>query len=124
MMGRATDPSSRRRVHSDCRGSVTAELAMGLPAVLLALVVVLVVASAATAQVRCTDAARAAARAAALGTSEAEIMAVVADLAGPNARVQITQSDEWVEVVVTVPIASAWADALDASARAVIPAEP
>ena len=41
------------------RGSVTAELAVGLPAVVLLLVALLTVASAAIAQTRCTDAARA-----------------------------------------------------------------
>ncbi|WP_456847646.1 TadE/TadG family type IV pilus assembly protein, partial [Cellulomonas sp. P5_C6] len=49
------------------RGSVTAELAVGLPAVALLLVAVLTVGAAAVAQTRCTDGARAGARAAALG---------------------------------------------------------
>ncbi|MBZ2197332.1 TadE family type IV pilus minor pilin [Occultella gossypii] len=86
------------------RGSVTAEFAIVLPAVVLVLVAVLLVAAAATAQVRCTDAARAGARAAALGSGEAQVAAIAADLAGEQAQVSVTSADGWVVVRVSAPV--------------------
>ncbi|HIZ34678.1 MAG TPA: pilus assembly protein TadE [Candidatus Ruania gallistercoris] len=77
---------------------MTAELAVLLPGVVLAIVVILVVASAGVMQVRCADAARAGARAAALGEDEAEVAAIVQQLAGDDARVTVTRSEEWVDV--------------------------
>lgn len=77
---------------------MTAELAVLLPGVVLAIVVILVVASAGVMQVRCADAARAGARAAALGEDEAAVAAIVRQLAGDGAQVTVTQSEEWVDV--------------------------
>ncbi|MFV0253512.1 MAG: TadE family type IV pilus minor pilin [Beutenbergiaceae bacterium] len=113
------------RASGRARGSVTAELAIGLPAVVMVLVLVMSVGSAALAQVRCTDAARAAARAAALGADGATIDAIVADLAGEAAQVEVTQSADWVHVLVSRPIAAPWgADGLMAQARFSLPLEP
>ena len=70
------------------RGSVTAELAVGLPAVVLLLVALLAVASTAIAQTRCTDAARAGARAAALGEPDGDVAATARRLAGADASVR------------------------------------
>ncbi|WP_420113898.1 TadE family type IV pilus minor pilin [Pseudactinotalea sp.] len=108
------------------RGSVTAELALGLPAVVLALVVVLLVASAAIAQVRCTDAARAAARAAALGEDSATVVAIATDLAGSEAHVSVSESGGWVTVEVSRPVATGWlgGSSLTARAEVAVPAEP
>ena len=93
---------ARRSRSGNCdRGSVTAELAVLLPGVVLAIVVILVVASAGVMQVRCADAARAGARAAALGEDEAQVAAIVRQLAGDNAQVSLTRSEDWVDVRVT-----------------------
>lgn len=119
-MRTAGDPRAARD-----RGSATAELALGLPAVVLALLLVLVAGSAAVAQVRCTDAARAAARAAALGEDPGVVAAIVADLAGEAAQVAVTTSGGWVEVTVTRPVSVGWlGGALTASATFAIPVEP
>lgn len=107
------------------RGSVTAELALGLPAVVLVLVAVLMVGSAAVAQVQCTDAARAAARAAALGEDSAAVMAIATELAGDDAQVSVVESDGWVRVVVTRSVATGWLGGnLTASAEFAVPLEP
>jgi hypothetical protein len=99
---------------------------MGLPAVVLALVLVLVVASAAVAQVRCTDAARAGARAAALGEDSATVAAIAADLAGDGAQVAVQESDGWVHVEVSRPVATGWwgIGSLTATASFAVPIEP
>src|SRR5699024_1318751 len=86
------------------RGSVTAELAVLRPGVVLAIVVILVAASAGVAQVRCADAARAGARAAALGKSPEEISAIADELAGPSAEVGVTESGQWVRVQVSLEV--------------------
>ncbi len=108
-MGRVRAPHPRRYARrpssgSRDRGSVTAELAVLLPGVVLAIVVILVVASAGVMQVRCADAARAGARAAALGEDEAEVAAIVQHLAGDDAQVTITRSEEWVDVRVSAEV--------------------
>lgn len=117
--------AGRRRGPGD-RGSVTAELALGLPAVVLALVVVLLVGSVAVAQVRCTDAARAAARAAALGEDTAAVVAIAADLAGEEAQVAVEESNGWVSVTVSRTLSNGWLGGagLTASAEFTLPVEP
>lgn len=87
--------------HPDQRGSVTAELALCLPAVLLVLVLVITLGAASVAQVRCTDAARAGARAAALGHSAEQVHLIVADRAGPDAQVHIDIGPETARVRVS-----------------------
>ncbi|MFI2753579.1 TadE family type IV pilus minor pilin [Cellulomonas sp. P22] len=89
--GRAVDPE---------RGSVTAELAVALPAAVVLLVAVLVLAVAATTQLRCADAARAGARSAALGEDTATVSAVVTRLAGERAEVDVVRDGTWVTVSV------------------------
>jgi hypothetical protein len=88
----------------DDRGSVTAELAVGLPAVVLVLVMVLVVASTAIGQTRCTDGARAGARAAALGDDDVSVAAVARRVAGAGARVDVARDDGWVTVHVEAAV--------------------
>ncbi|MCC2309486.1 TadE family type IV pilus minor pilin [Cellulomonas chengniuliangii] len=85
------------------RGSATAELAVALPAVVVLLVALLVLASAATTQLRCADAARAGARIAALGEDEAAVDEVVTRLAGARAEVELGRDGDWVTVSVTSP---------------------
>lgn len=83
------------------RGSVTAELALALPAVAILLAAVLVLGSAAIGQLRCADAARAGARAAALGEEPAAIAAIAGRVAGDGARVGVERDSRWVTVTVS-----------------------
>ena len=89
-----------------CRGSVTAEFAVGLPAVVMVLVVVILAATAAIGQVRCVDAARAGAREAALGSAVAQVHATAEHLAGEGAAVAVTREGAWVVVRVSRPVAA------------------
>ena len=93
------------------RGTVTAELALALPAVTVLLAAVLVVGSAGIGQLRCADAARAGARAAALGDSPDRIAQIVHRVAGSDATVEVDRSSaagpdggEWVTVTVARPV--------------------
>ncbi|MEV6207437.1 TadE family type IV pilus minor pilin [Kitasatospora sp. NPDC051914] len=80
----------------------TAETAVALPAmvVLAAMLVWAVLATAG--EVRCVDAARVGARAAARGDTDAEALARAA--APPGARVEVAQGTETVRVTVEVPL--------------------
>ncbi len=86
---------------------MTAELAIGLVAVVLVLCALLLTASASTSRVRCIDAARAGARVAALGASDAEVVAAARHLV-PGARVVVVREPPWVQVDVSRPLAGAW----------------
>jgi len=88
-------------VSSRDRGSVTAELAVGLPAVVLVLVALLAVSSAAITQTRCADGARAGARSAALGEDDATVVATARRVAGSDVDVQVVRSDGWTSITVT-----------------------
>jgi hypothetical protein len=90
------------------RGTVTAELAIGLPVVVLVLVAVLTLAAASTAQMRAMDAARAGARAVAIGEQESTVAATVARVGGSEARMSLTREGEWVRVTVTRPVSGGW----------------
>jgi hypothetical protein len=90
------------------RGSVTAELALGLPVVVLVLVAVLTLAAASTAQMRALDAARAGARAVAIGEPGPAVSAAVARVGGPEAEMSLAHEGEWVRVTVTRPVAGGW----------------
>lgn len=83
------------------RGSVTAELALALPSLILVLAVGLWLQSAVALKARCLDAARAGARAAARGDSDALIRrALAADL--PSAAgVSISRSGRQVTILIT-----------------------
>jgi Flp pilus assembly protein TadG len=82
------------------RGSVTAEFAVALPVFVLTLAFCLGAVAAATAKLRCVDAARAGARAVARGESVASAVAAAraAAPAGARVRVQRLGSDIRVEV--------------------------
>lgn len=110
---------------SDERGGVTAELAVGLVAVVTVLGAVLAVGAAGLAQLRCADGARAGARAAALGEPDAQVRATAARVAGPGAAVEITRADGWVTVVVDgAVLGDAVGAKLRAGGRAVAREEP
>ena len=82
------------------RGSVTAEFAVALPAIVAVLAVVLSVVAAATAQLRCVDAARAGARAAARGESTAAAVSAAKAAAPAGATVRVRREGDAVRVEV------------------------
>jgi Flp pilus assembly protein TadG len=85
-------------------GAVTVEFAIALPAVTLLLGVLLALGVAVVTQVRCTEAARAGAREAALGSSEQAIAAVVRRVGGGGAHVSVVREGGTVTVTVTVEV--------------------
>lgn len=105
------------------RGSVTAELALALPAVVAVLVLAMVTTGALLTQIRCADAARAGARVAALGEDLGAVRAAVAAVADPAASVEVARSGPWVEVRVQRRVMSRWGP-LVASARSTAWVEP
>ncbi|ACQ78885.1 putative TadE-like family protein [Beutenbergia cavernae DSM 12333] len=123
-----SESSPRRERGDEERGSVTAELAVALPALVVILVAVLLAASAGLTQVRCQDAARAAARAAAIGDDDARVRAVALELGGPSAGVTVARDGEWVVVTVEREVTTgvpSWSVTVSATARAWIePGEP
>jgi Flp pilus assembly protein TadG len=71
------------------RGSVTAETALALPAVVIVLAAVVGAAAGLAAQVRCIDAARAGARLAARGESDDRVIAAAQRLAPSGSRIDL-----------------------------------
>ena len=92
--------SRQRRRRAGERGSVTAEFAVGLPAVIAVLAVALGAVASATAQMRCVDAARAGARAAARGESGAATVAAAKAAAPAGATIKVSRSGTTVRVQV------------------------
>lgn len=84
------------------RGSVTAEIAVALPALVVLLLAALTAVSAVTAQMRCVDAARETARTAARGEVDAVAMGV--RVAPVGATVTLDGNTETVRAVVTVRV--------------------
>jgi len=123
---RAAGGRARRLVGPWDRGAVTAELAVVLPAVVLVLAALLVTGSAAATQLRCADAARAGARVAALGESDAHVLDVARRVGGAAVVVAVDRAEPWVEVTVSSPTAGAWftAGRLAVSASATAWVEP
>jgi hypothetical protein len=90
----------RRGLRGDESGSVTAELALALPSVALLLGVVLAAGSVVADQVRCVDAARTGARAAARG-EPVDVVVTVARQVGPSgSQVEVRELGEQVSVEV------------------------
>jgi hypothetical protein len=113
------------RATADDRGSVTAELAVGLPVVALLVVFLLALASAGVADLRCADAARSGARESALGSDDEAVRAAARRVAGPDATVEVRRDGGWTVVVVArhVPLGP-WAAPLATSATASAKVEP
>jgi Flp pilus assembly protein TadG len=88
---------------------VTAETALALPVVVLVLGAVVATGRVATEQVRCTDAARAAARSAARGESAASVLAEAARLAPSGSRVTVANEGDRVTVTVAADVAVVFA---------------
>lgn len=107
MASRTARPAASTAHRQGERGSVTAELALLLPAVVVILLVCATLGAAAIGQLRCADAARAAARAAAIGEPAAVVETVARDLAGDDAQVRVDRTGQWVEVTVTRPLPAA-----------------
>jgi len=97
-------------------GSVTAELAVALPVVVVALLLVLGVGAASAAQVRAVDAARTAARLAALGEPDAEVEQAARRLAGESSVVSVSREPPWVTVSVRARVLAGIEIAASASA--------
>lgn len=84
-----------------CRGAVTAEFAVTLPAVLLLLAMLLSGAAAGVTQLRLEEGARAGARALARGDSSASVERIVRTLSGASASAVVAAEGEWLSVTVT-----------------------
>lgn len=103
---------------ADDRGTVTAEVALALPAVVTVLLAALLLTAAAGAQLRCADGARAGARTAALGESAATVAATAGRVAGPDASVAVARAGGWVTVTVRSPVVAATGPGAGWTARA------
>ncbi|MCL1800144.1 MAG: pilus assembly protein [Promicromonosporaceae bacterium] len=82
-------------------GAITAEFATALPAVVLLIAVVLAIAAVMGTQLQVSDAARAGARAAALGSDETAIANVIGHTAGLRATHHISADGPWLTVSVS-----------------------
>lgn len=103
-----TDPADSAA--SD-RGAVTAELAVGLPAVALLLAAVLTGVAAGATQLRIEEAARAAAREVMRG-STVEAEAAARRIAGDGAQVTVSADGEWARVEVISSVSAPLLDRL------------
>lgn len=109
------------------RGAVTAETATALPGLALLLAMAVWAVSAAGAQIRCTDAARLGARAAARGEPVAWVRAVAGRAAPAGARVTVGRDATVTRVDVAAPVPPPLTGdlrVLVVSARAVAETEP
>jgi Flp pilus assembly protein TadG len=86
------------------RGSATVEAALVIPTLVLMTVALCGVVSAMTTQIRCVDAARTGARAAARGEADEAVRAAVAAAAPHGAQTTIDKSGGYVRVAITSPI--------------------
>lgn len=106
------------------RGMVAAELAVVIPAVLVVLALCLAGLGLAVDQVRCADAARAAARAASRGDPVGEAREAAARVAPEGSRIEIDVGGGQVVVEVTAPARTLLFEGPAASSRAVADLEP
>ncbi|MGY1600788.1 TadE family type IV pilus minor pilin [Geodermatophilus sp. SYSU D00815] len=95
--------TARRRPRGDA-GMVTAETAVVLPVLLLVLAGAVAAVTVVGAQMRCVDAAREAARAAARGETAAVVGAIAARSAPDGATVDVATSVDEVRVTVTADL--------------------
>jgi hypothetical protein len=84
-----------------CRGAVTAEFAVALPAVLLLLAMLLAGSAAGLTQLRLEEAARAGARALARGEDPGAVEGIVRQVAGSSVSAAISADGEWLSVIVS-----------------------
>ncbi|NLF03414.1 MAG: TadE family protein [Actinomycetales bacterium] len=109
-------PPAREGLGRRDEGSVTAELAVALPAVVVVLLLVLGLGTASMAQVRAVDAARTAARLAAIGDDDAALVAAAQRLAGDGSHVGVVREPPWVTVSVRVGVVAGFEVGASASA--------
>lgn len=100
------------------RGAVTAEAAMAVPVLAMFAMALVWALMAASAQIRCVDAARAGARAAARSEPQAQVSEVVRAAAPGRARVSVERSGELWRVRVAAPMPGPGALALTLTAEA------
>jgi hypothetical protein len=106
-------------------GYATAEAAVALPALLVVVSLAVGVIVTVGAQLRCVDAARAGARQAARGDTDAEVARAGREVAPGNARISVAHLGEQVAVSVTSTVrATRWLPGITVSATAVADAEP
>ncbi|WP_211236576.1 TadE family type IV pilus minor pilin [Arthrobacter castelli] len=91
-------------------GSVTAELAVTLPALTAILALLLVGAVVGVTQLRLEEAARAGARAAARGEPATVVVSTAQRIAGPGADVDVAESGRWARVRVSGTVEGPLAD--------------
>lgn len=84
-----------------CRGAVTAEFAVALPAVLLLLAMVLAGSAAGLTQLRLEEAARAGARGLARGEDTGAVEGIVRQVAGSSVSAAVSAEGEWLSVTVS-----------------------
>lgn len=89
----------------DDAGMVTAETAVVLPVLVFILAAALAAVSVVTAQMRCTDAAREGARAAARGESDAAVIQIAASSAPAGSAVSVSRNEDTVTVEVSASVA-------------------
>ncbi|PZS26386.1 MAG: pilus assembly protein TadE [Pseudonocardiales bacterium] len=119
-------PFGPDRAYRHDRGSATVELATALPVLVFLLAVALSAVGAVTVQMRCVDAAREGARAAARGEPEARVAALARQEAPSGARIEVAPAGAgMVAVTVTcrVPLAGRLAP-VTVHARASAAVEP
>ncbi|NRQ40214.1 hypothetical protein HII36_51595 [Nonomuraea sp. NN258] len=109
------------------RGSVTAETAAVLPALIAVLAAALWAIQAVTVQLECVDAARTAARAAARGEPLDQVRTQARTALHQNAEIAITRDPELTQVEISLEVRPPWGPALPAvrvSATATAATEP
>ncbi|MFG3437983.1 TadE family type IV pilus minor pilin [Nonomuraea sp. NPDC047897] len=98
----------RAAAGSPSRGSVTAETAAVLPALMAVLAAALWIVQAVGAQLECVDAARAAVRAASRGESLDRVRDLVRSATRPDAWVRVSRDHERTRVEVSVEVRPPW----------------
>lgn len=109
------------------RGSVTAETAAMLPALMVVLAAALWAVQAVEAQLECVDAARAGARAAARGEPLDQVRNLVQAATRPGAQISLARGPDVTTVEVGVEVGPAWGPDLPSvriTASATSPTEP
>jgi len=96
------------------QGSITAETAVVLPALVAVLAAALWAVTVVEARLRCVDAARAGARAAARGEPLTDVRLIAARLAPEGARVTVERGPETTSVTVSADVRPGWHPSLPA----------
>ncbi|WUG24840.1 pilus assembly protein [Streptomyces sp. NBC_00464] len=105
------------------RGAVTAEAAMAIPVLVIFALALMWALMAASAQIRCVDAARAGARAAARSEPEAQVREAALSAAPDRARVDVERAGDLWRVAVAAPAPGPGPLAVTLSSEAVAAAE-